>query len=178
MLAERHGGRAYLYGSRARGDALPSSDVDVLIVVPNNVDRLKVLHQARRLVPNTLVEINVLNEDEAVIFMRLVKTVKPIKGEDKEPSWKNTLKPLQPIRLHTTPKSGEENKQADECELPHFAHISVSSKTQASCSQCLSTLITEKRWVSTTSSRPFPRPSRLMYFLSIPRSSSRSSGVR
>ncbi len=88
ILAERHGGRAYLYGSRARGDALPSSDVDVLIVVPNNVDRLKVLHQARRLVPNTLVEINVLNEDEAEIFMRLVKTVKPIKGEDKEPSWK------------------------------------------------------------------------------------------
>ena len=77
-LAESVGGRVYLFGSRARGDALPSSDVDVLIEVPDNVDRLEVLHRARRLVPNPLVEIHVLNESEAKIFKRLVDKLKPL----------------------------------------------------------------------------------------------------
>ena len=45
-LAERYGGQAYLFGSRVTGEALPSSDVDVLIVVPDHVDGLRVLHEA------------------------------------------------------------------------------------------------------------------------------------
>lgn len=77
-LARRHGGRAYLFGSRIKGEALPSSDVDVLIVVPDSVDRLRVLHEARRLVPNTLVEIHILNESEAEDFVKLVKSLKPL----------------------------------------------------------------------------------------------------
>ncbi len=77
-LAEEYGGRAYLFGSRLSGEALPSSDVDVLIEVPDTVDRLEVLHRARRLVPNTLVEIHVLNESDAREFKRLVKQLKPL----------------------------------------------------------------------------------------------------
>ena len=77
-LAERYRGEAYIFGSRLKGEALPSSDIDILIVVPNNVDRLKVLHEARRLAPNTLIEIHILNEDDAKIFMKLVKDLKPI----------------------------------------------------------------------------------------------------
>ena len=76
--AERYGGRAYLFGSRVTGEALPSSDVDVLIVVPDHVDGLRVLHEARRLVPNTLVEIHVLNQSDAKEFMKLVKKLRPL----------------------------------------------------------------------------------------------------
>jgi len=77
-LAESLGGRAYLYGSRVRGDALPSSDVDVLIEVPDNVDRLEVLHRARRLVPNPLVEIHVLNKSDADLFKKLVARLREL----------------------------------------------------------------------------------------------------
>ncbi len=77
-LARKYGGRAYIFGSRVRGDALPSSDVDVLIVVPDGVDRLEVLHEARRLVPNTLVDIHVLNEGDAAAFMKMIKELKPL----------------------------------------------------------------------------------------------------
>ncbi len=76
--ARKYGGEAYLFGSRARGEALPSSDVDVLIVVPDNVDRLKVLHEARRLVPNTMVEIHVLNQSDANLFKKLAGKLKPL----------------------------------------------------------------------------------------------------
>ncbi len=76
VLAWRYGGRAYIFGSRVRGDALPSSDV--LIVVPDGVDRLEVLHEARRLVPNTLVDIHVLNVDDAVVFMKMIEELKPL----------------------------------------------------------------------------------------------------
>ena len=77
-LAEKHGGKAYLFGSRLRGDALPSSDVDILIVVPDNVDRLQVLHEARKLVSNTLIQIHVLNEKDAQLFIKIIKNIKPI----------------------------------------------------------------------------------------------------
>lgn len=77
-LARKYNGRAYLFGSRIKGEALPSSDVDVLLVIPDNVDRLQVLHKARRLVPNTLIEIHVLNENDVEVFAKLVKELKPI----------------------------------------------------------------------------------------------------
>ena len=77
-LARRYGGQAYLFGSRVTGNALPSSDVDVLIVVPDHVDRLKVLHEARKLVPNTLIEIHVLNQSDAEEFKKLIGRLKPI----------------------------------------------------------------------------------------------------
>ena len=77
-LAERYGGRAYLFGSVLSGEAIAASDVDVLIEVPDDVDRLRVLHEARRLVPNTLVEIHVLNASDAELFKRLVKRIKQL----------------------------------------------------------------------------------------------------
>ena len=77
-LARRYGGRAYIFGSRLKGEALPSSDVDILIVIPDQVNRLQVLHGARRLAPNTLIEIHVINENDAKIFIKLVKEFKPI----------------------------------------------------------------------------------------------------
>jgi len=77
-LAERYKGGVYIFGSALRGRAIAASDVDVLIEVPDNVDRLEVLHEARRLVPNTKVEIHVLNISDAKEFKKLVKTLKPI----------------------------------------------------------------------------------------------------
>ena len=77
-LAERYKGRVYIFGSTLRGRAIAASDVDVLIEVPDSVDRLEVLHEARRLVPNTKVEIHVLNISDAKEFKKLVKTLKPI----------------------------------------------------------------------------------------------------
>jgi len=77
-LAERYGGRAYLFGSLLLGEAIAASDVDVLLEIPDGVDRLAVLREARHRVPNTLVEIHVLNASEAEVFKRLVKKVKQL----------------------------------------------------------------------------------------------------
>lgn len=77
-LAERYGGRLYVFGSRLRGDALASSDLDVLLEVPDGVDRLEVLHEARRLVPNSMVEIHVLNESDAQLFKRLIRDYREV----------------------------------------------------------------------------------------------------
>ena len=40
---------AFLVGSRARGDNLPYSDYDIVVVVPNNTDKLLVAEELRRL---------------------------------------------------------------------------------------------------------------------------------
>lgn len=38
-----------LTGSRARGDALPYSDYDVIVVIPDNSDKLSLVEELRRL---------------------------------------------------------------------------------------------------------------------------------
>ena len=40
---------AYLVGSRARGDNLPYSDYDVLVVVPDDLDKIEAAIKLRRL---------------------------------------------------------------------------------------------------------------------------------
>ena len=74
-LAQQYGGKAYIFGSRARGNALPSSGVDIPIVIPDNVDRLKVLHEARKKIRNPLIDIHVLNESDAKTFIKLLDTI-------------------------------------------------------------------------------------------------------
>ena len=41
--------------------------------VPDSVNRLEVLHEARKLVPNRRVEIHVLNESDAQLFKNVIK---------------------------------------------------------------------------------------------------------
>jgi len=40
---------AYLVGSRARGDHLPYSDYDIVVVVPDHVDKLEAAYRLRRI---------------------------------------------------------------------------------------------------------------------------------
>lgn len=72
-LAEKYHGEAYIFGSYIRGEGIGASDVDILIEVPDDVDRLKVLHEVRKLVPNRRIEIHVLNKSDAIIFKGLIK---------------------------------------------------------------------------------------------------------
>ncbi|MDI9619594.1 MAG: nucleotidyltransferase domain-containing protein [Candidatus Nezhaarchaeota archaeon] len=72
-LARNHNGKAYLFGSYSKGESIGASDIDVLIEVPDTVDRLQVLHEARRLVPNRRIELHVLNISDAKIFKKMVK---------------------------------------------------------------------------------------------------------
>lgn len=72
-LAENYRGKVYLFGSYLRGENIGASDIDVLIEIPDEIDRLRVLHEARGLVPNRRIEIHVLNEKDAEIFKRLIK---------------------------------------------------------------------------------------------------------
>ncbi len=67
-LAARCNGKLYLFGSRIKGEAIAASDVDILIEIPDDVDRLKALHEARRIATNTKIEIHVLNEEDAEVF--------------------------------------------------------------------------------------------------------------
>jgi predicted nucleotidyltransferase len=77
-LAKKNGGKIYLFGSYALQKSIGASDVDVLIEIPDSIDRLEVLHEARKLVPNRRIEIHVLNESDALVFKNLIKYYRSI----------------------------------------------------------------------------------------------------
>jgi predicted nucleotidyltransferase len=77
-LAEKNGGKAYIFGSYLRGENIAASDIDILIEIPDNIDRLSVLHEARKVASNTRIEIHVLNKKDAEIFKQLIKEYKEI----------------------------------------------------------------------------------------------------
>lgn len=72
-LAAKYNGKLYIFGSYIKGEAIAASDVDILIEIPDDVDRLKVLHEARKITPNTKVEMHVLNKEDAEIFKKIIK---------------------------------------------------------------------------------------------------------
>uniref|UniRef100_A0A7C1II02 Nucleotidyltransferase domain-containing protein n=1 Tax=Fervidicoccus fontis TaxID=683846 RepID=A0A7C1II02_9CREN len=72
-------GRLYIFGSYLKGGYIAASDVDVLLEVPDNVDRLQVLHEARRLVKNRRIELHVLNHSDAEEFKKIIKEYKEIR---------------------------------------------------------------------------------------------------
>ncbi len=56
---------AYLVGSRARGDHLPYSDYDVVIVVPRGIDKLEAAERLRKLRRRSFpLDLIVLHRDE------------------------------------------------------------------------------------------------------------------
>jgi len=57
---------AYLVGSRARGDNLPYSDYDVVVVVPPSIDKLEAAERLRKLRKRSFpLDLIVLHGDEA-----------------------------------------------------------------------------------------------------------------
>ena len=57
---------AYLIGSRARGDHLPYSDYDVVVVVPPGIDKLEAAERLRKLRRRPFpLDLIVLHSDEA-----------------------------------------------------------------------------------------------------------------
>jgi predicted DNA-binding antitoxin AbrB/MazE fold protein len=88
-LATEKGGRLHIFGSFALGKSIGASEVDVLIEIPDCVDRFEVLHEARKLVTNRRFEttnrmgkvIEVLNEDG--VFKPLEKVNLPEKMRGK-----------------------------------------------------------------------------------------------
>ncbi len=57
--------RVLLVGSRARGDHLPYSDYDIVVVLPRVGDRIEAMVELRRLKPRGLsLDLIVLGEDE------------------------------------------------------------------------------------------------------------------
>lgn len=77
-IAEKHNGKAYIFGSYLKGGYTAASDIDILIEIPDNVDRLRVLHEARKHVQNRKIEIHILNKSDAEIFKQLIKIYKEI----------------------------------------------------------------------------------------------------
>lgn len=77
-LSRKYGGKAYLFGSYVKKQWVGASDVDILIEIPDNIDRLSVLHEARKLVPNRRIEIHVLNKSDAEIFKQIIKEYREV----------------------------------------------------------------------------------------------------
>jgi predicted nucleotidyltransferase len=77
-VAQRYGGKTYIFGSYMKGRYIATSDIDILVEVPDNVDRLQVLHEIRRLVPNPRIEIHVLNRSDAEEFKKIMKSFKEL----------------------------------------------------------------------------------------------------
>jgi len=71
-VAEEHGGVAYLFGSALKGGWIAASDVDILVEVPDDVDRISVLLKIRKVVKNPKVEVHVLNRRDSEAFKRLI----------------------------------------------------------------------------------------------------------
>ncbi len=72
-LARKYKGKAYVFGSYIRVESIGASDIDILLEIPDSIDRLSVLHEARRLVSNRRIEIHVLNKSDAEIFKKIIK---------------------------------------------------------------------------------------------------------
>jgi len=71
-IAEKYGGRAYLFGSQLKGNAIAASDVDVLVVIPNEVHWLDVLVELKEKVRNPKFQFHVRNVKEAEVIMWLI----------------------------------------------------------------------------------------------------------
>ena len=69
-IAEKHGGKAYIFGSYVKGESLPGSDIDILVIIPKEANRIKVLNELRMEIPNTKFEFHVLHEEEGKYFLR------------------------------------------------------------------------------------------------------------
>jgi predicted nucleotidyltransferase len=76
--AQRYEGKAYIFGSYVKGDYIAANNVDIPVEVPNDVDRLQVLHEIRRLVPNTEIQIHVLNKTDAEEFKKIIEIFKEL----------------------------------------------------------------------------------------------------
>jgi len=64
-VAKKYGLECYLTGSRAKGEHLPSSDMDVLVVIPQSLWKLrwKIYDEMKRACKdNAFVEIHIMNE--------------------------------------------------------------------------------------------------------------------
>ncbi len=77
-VASKYGGRAYIFGSYVKSEDIGASDVDILIEVPDEVNRLEVLHEVRKTIQNRKIEIHVLNESDAQYFKKLIKYYREI----------------------------------------------------------------------------------------------------
>ncbi len=73
QIAKKYNGKAYLFGSQLKGNAIASSDVDILVEIPRNIYWLKVLNELRRRIRNPKFEFHVHYENEAEEMKRLIK---------------------------------------------------------------------------------------------------------
>ncbi len=71
-ITEKYNAKAYIFGSYAKGKALAGSDVDVLVILPPEVDRLKVLNELSREIKNRKFEFHVLNKKEGEYFLKII----------------------------------------------------------------------------------------------------------
>lgn len=70
---KKFNGKAFLFGSYLKGEAIASSDVDVLIVVPSGVKRIEVLKELTTKISNPRFEFHVIHEDEAELYYKFFK---------------------------------------------------------------------------------------------------------
>ncbi|MBB5254766.1 nucleotidyltransferase domain-containing protein [Sulfurisphaera ohwakuensis] len=77
-IAKKYGGKAYLFGSRLKGTAIASSDVDILVEIPCNIYWLDVLSELMKSIKNPKFEFHVYCGKEAEEFKKLIKEYKEL----------------------------------------------------------------------------------------------------
>ncbi len=80
-VCHKHGLRCYLFGSRVRGSSLPSSDLDVLVVIPAKMwdKRWKLYDELRKACEdNPFVEIHIIRERDFEEMRKLYEPLQPL----------------------------------------------------------------------------------------------------
>ncbi|MFP3218261.1 MAG: nucleotidyltransferase domain-containing protein [Acidianus sp.] len=77
-IVRKYKGKAYIFGSQLKGNAIAASDVDILVEIPCEVYWLEVLTELRMKIRNPKFEFHVHCVKEAEEMKKLIKIYKEI----------------------------------------------------------------------------------------------------
>ena len=78
QISKENNGKAYVFGSYVKGGWKGGSDVDILIVIPDDANRIAILNEISEKIRNPIFEFHVIHEKEEKFYLRMIKDFKPL----------------------------------------------------------------------------------------------------